>query len=42
MIDFIKGKMSDHCGDLKRVIADLLENIISPDYTQTGKLIDSV
>lgn len=37
MIDFVKGKISEHQGDLKAVITDLLENIISPDYTQTGK-----
>ncbi len=33
MVDFVRGKINQKGYDLKMVIADLLESIISPDYT---------
>jgi len=36
MVDFIYEKLNKGITDLKLIIADLLEDIISPDYKQTN------
>ena len=37
MVDYIYDKMNKGETDLKNIISDLLNDIISPDYTQTSK-----
>jgi len=36
MVEFVSAKIQEHKSDLKKVVQDILENLISPDYTQTG------
>jgi hypothetical protein len=44
MVDFVRSRLYKNKNegpvDLKGIITELLESIISPDYNQTGKVVN--